>query len=291
MKKHIITASIILLAAALVALGVFMPRIIFSYQNDTLLSQVENDQIDKVSFMDYSDNEAYNALRMLAANEFNLISDERDSDMDTRRQLKNEASSFLTLLQSYSDDYSVSYGTAGAGIFYTTTNFYAPEPCLIAINDYSDYNEAILDDVDIIYDSYSGYSVSNTDSSESDNRPAWMIYSKTASDSLSQFFVIDDASGKVVSFDIYWNIDSSPFAALDINKYIYIFTNLFEDYYNLTVLSCQSEIEEAYYDDSNSEEVFDSFYLYYTLTDSDTSDTTVIITILITGNSVAFNEN
>ena len=293
MKKFLLTTSIILLSAALTALGVFMPKIAFSYQNASLLTQVENDQIDRVSFMDYSDNEAFNALQMTASSQYRLIPDERSSDMDTRKQFRKEASSFMNLLQDYADEYIVNYGYSGqVYIFDTTLYFNAPEPYLITIDD-SD-NEAAFDDNDvIIYDSSSNSAAIGTDNNEWANRPAWMLtsYTKTRHPQ-SLYFYIDDTSGKIVSFYIFEEDDdesnSFSFTTFDMNEYIYIFTNLLTDYYNLTIVSYQSEINEPYLNEEE-EEVFDYFSLYFTVSDSATSETTVVIKIYIGSYYVIFN--
>ncbi len=298
MRKHLLTTFIILLSAALIALGVLMPKITFSYQNTSLLAQVENDPVDRVSFMDYSDNEAFNALQMIATFQYSLISDERDSDMDTRRQFRKDVSSFMNLLRGYADDYTVNYGYSGQVDFFNSTlYFYAPEPCLLT-NDDIEY-EVIPDDNDniisenMIYNSNSNSATTGTDDSEWDDRPVWLLssYSRTRN-SKYQYFVIDDTSGKIVSFSIYEDneADSFSFTTLDMNEYIYIFTNLFTDYYNLTVLSYQSDCDEPYLNEEG-EEVFDYFNLYFTVSDSATSETSVMIMIFISYDSVCFNES
>ena len=302
MRKRLLTTLIFLLAAILVVFGILMPRIAFSYQNDTLLTQVEKDQIDEVSFSSFSQNEAFNALQMIASGESTVLSDTRDSDVDTRRQLKMEATTFLNLIQSYKQEYYDNYGYANRSlaIISSSTHCFALRPCTISINNSGNDASSILYDFNTLtYDSSYSTASSSGDPELTgvwNSRDAWLITTNELLDSQDITFLIDDTSRKIVFFSIYEDdiIETTSFSQVDANQCIYVFTKLFEDYYGATVLSSQSEYDnyyyDYYYDNDNDTEYFDEFRLYFTISDSATSDNSIGITIFISSNYICFNE-
>ena len=293
MKTHFTTLFIIFLTAALAIFGILMPKFTSLYQNDTLITQVEIDDIDQVSLSYSSDNDIINILQIFASNNYSFIGDEREISTDDSMQIKNEVSYFLECLYGYSEEFYISYGYLCS---YNTVSFYSSiygpysfEPCLLH---YENDNEMPLDDYDNEQNGNSA--ISGAMSAVSTNeRAIWVVTTSETIESRYFTFYIDDATDKVCSFYLYNrpSSDDNYMTSVDINKYIYIFTELFTDYYGLNVENCQSDAEDSGYDVESTDGILQLYEcdLYYTLTDPSDSDNYVTIIISVSSNFVAFN--
>ncbi len=294
MKTRLTTIFILLLTAALAIFGILMPKFTSLYQNDALITQVEVDDIDQISFSYSSDNEIINVLQIFASGNYSINSDEREVSTEDNIWIKREASYFLECLQSYANEYFMLHGYVGS---YNTINFsalldepYYFEPCTLVYN----IDNEMLDNNENEQNGNSAVSGDTNVVLSANERAVWMVTTTNANKIFEdEYFTIyiDDATSKVCSFYLYDSTTSVDdyMNSVDINKYIYIFTSLFTEYYGLNVEYSQSDAYD-YIDTIESDELqlYES-ELYYTITDPSDSDNYVSLIIYVNSNFVVFS--